>query len=120
MSGDDIQSFGQQGCEVFVFGTAAEPIVVPARLPEFRWCGLGKFSAANFESQVESQAFDGDAVIIELAATLGRLTDDTGWQMLDHNGRFGLVAMLATGSASPLVTNLAVSQQKFDRGLHWM
>jgi hypothetical protein len=55
-----------------------------------------------------------------LTSTLGGLSADSRREMFEHDGRFGFIAMLAAWSASPLVSNFAVSQQEFSGGLHGM
>ena len=116
----NIQSFRQQRCKVFVVGIAGDSGFMATRTPERRGCCFGHGCRTDFQSQIDPQSLDRHAMIVELTATFRGLTFDSGGKVLNDHCRFGLVPMLPARPATSLVTDLAVAQQQFDGGMHWM
>ena len=115
-----IQRLGQERREVFVIGTAPDLSAVTPRLPQRGGSRLGKRGRSDGERDVHSQPRHGHAVVVVLTPPLGRLAFDAGRCVEQYHGRFGLVAVLAAGSTSSLVTDLAIAEQFLDGKLDRM
>ena len=115
-----IERLGQERREVFVIGIASDLAAVTSRLPQRGGSRFGERGRSHGESNVDAKSRNSHAVVVMLTPPLGRLSLDPRRRVEQHDGRFGLVAVLATRSASPFVTDLALAQQLLDGKLDRM
>lgn len=112
---DDIQRFRQDRGKVGVVGVHCHTLVPAARPPQRAGLPCIAQRQTDAQGQFDTQAEDGDRVILRLAAALAGLRTDPARPMHEHDGCLDFVAMLAPGAGATRPVDFAVSQQPFDR-----
>ena len=108
-----VERFGEEWWIVVMLEAHREPPAPTPGLPPRGRAGRDGWNAV-FDGQTESHSPEGHAAVFRLGASLGGLGGQPRGQMGEHDGRFGLVAVLPS-RAGPLRADLTAFGEEGSR-----